>query len=913
MDPGDQSKTALGDVDFVALAAGQTVGRYEIVATLGQGSFGITYRARDTRLGRDVAIKEYLPSALAIRHEGATVLPRSTKVADDFSWGRDRFVAEGQTLASLQNAPAIVRVFDYLEANGTAYIVMQLLSGDTLESHLRQRDKLTPQEVDRILWPLLDGLEQVHNAGFLHRDIKPGNILLDGEGNPTLIDFGASRAAMAGRTLAMTAIFTPGYAAAEQFTSARLGAWTDIYGLSATLYQAITGKVPPSAFERMLQDDYEPLAALRPRGFAPGLLFGLDAGLIVRAGERPQSIATWRKVLAQAGTDAATMVLPQSRPPVLATAASVHPVEPKPVFAWKKATLWAAASVAALSIAAGGGYWALAPSKAPVATVLDPVAERARIEQEVQRARAALAAAEQAAQRQADEEAKQAAEAEAKRKAEAEAAEKLRAEEETRRQAAAQSERQRAEAEAARKKAEADEATRRQAEDDEARRKADAEAADRARIQQEIQKARDALAAAEAARRQAEEEAANLRAQAEAAAAAAEKKRLEDEARQKADAEAKQKADADAAAKQKADAEAAAKQRADAEAAARQKADAEAAAMAKQRADELAAAETARKKAEEEAATLRAQMAAATTAAEKKRLEDEARQKGDDAAKLKVDAETAATAKQKADADAAAAAKQKADGEAAAKSSKEGEIDAKAAEAAETALRLTVADRQRLQVALTSLGFDTRGADGAFGPRTREMIANWQRKKNQPASGFLNAAQRQALLKDGASAIARYDEEQKKIELEKKKLEDEAKARAAQQPPATPAPAAAPAASASAAPQPVATAPQPGTPRDGLWFGALDCKSAGRSSVQGSVSNGAGTLSGGAIVMRIQISGENVSISIRPSGEGNNLMNTPSGVRAAVTGQLSGKLTGRGVYGQGSVGGETCTVSLVGP
>ena len=96
-------------------------------------------------------------------------------------------------------------------------------------------------------------LEQVHATGFLHRDIKPANILLVTNGQPTLIDFGASRAAMAGRTTAMTAIFKKGYSAVEQFTSAKQGPWTDIYALAATLYHAITGAAPPpSAFDRML-------------------------------------------------------------------------------------------------------------------------------------------------------------------------------------------------------------------------------------------------------------------------------------------------------------------------------------------------------------------------------------------------------------------------------------------------------------------------------------------------------------------------------------------------------------------------------------------------------------------------------------------------------------------------------------
>ena len=294
---GSQPTVAVGKDLRGALPAGARLRGYEILAVLGHGGFGVTYRARDTTLGRDVAIKEYLPTSVAVREDGTTVLPRSTALAEEFHWGRDRFLEEARILAKLGGARAIVRVFDFLEANGTAYMVMALLDGESLEQRLKRGGPLSQAAVESILHPLLDGLEAVHATGFLHRDIKPANIMLDARGAPTLIDFGASRAPMAGSTTAMTAIFTPGYAAAEQFTSAKQGPWTDIYGLCATLYHTIVGRPPPSAFDRMENDTYEPLAKLWPAGFSPAFLAAIDAGLKLRAADRLQSIAEWRTML----------------------------------------------------------------------------------------------------------------------------------------------------------------------------------------------------------------------------------------------------------------------------------------------------------------------------------------------------------------------------------------------------------------------------------------------------------------------------------------------------------------------------------------------------------------------------------------------------------------------------------------
>src|SRR5262245_4192891 len=136
------------------LAAGTYLRAYEIVSVLGQGAFGVTYRARDTQLGRDVAIKEYLPTALALREGRSTVAPRSTEHAEEFVRGRERFLEEARTLARFEGTRGIIPVHDFLEANGTAYMVMALARGITLDRLLRSEGPLPSAIVERILFPL---------------------------------------------------------------------------------------------------------------------------------------------------------------------------------------------------------------------------------------------------------------------------------------------------------------------------------------------------------------------------------------------------------------------------------------------------------------------------------------------------------------------------------------------------------------------------------------------------------------------------------------------------------------------------------------------------------------------------------------------------------------------------------------
>ncbi|MCA0302385.1 MAG: protein kinase, partial [Proteobacteria bacterium] len=444
------------DIDLVTLQPGQTVGRYRIVAVLGQGGFGITYRAVDDELGRQVAIKEYLPAALAVRKDGVTVVPRSQGAAEDLAWGRERFLDEGRTLAALHRAPGIVKVHDFLQANGTAYLVMELVDGETLLDRVLRKGPLDAAAIDRLLPPLLEGLEQVHATGFLHRDIKPANILLDAAGAPTLIDFGASRAAFADRTHAMTAIFTPGYAPVEQFTSAPQGPWTDIYGLAATLHHAIAGAPPPNAVDRMLEDTCAPLAA-SGRPFPRGLLAGIDAGLAVRAADRPQSVAAWRRILAGDPAPVETVRMAPAAAPAPARASG--------------AGVKVAAAAAVLVLVAGGGWLALGSggSAPPAASsVAPPVAAAvvaaavpagpAPAQQELEQARRA----QQAAQ---DEAARLRAEADARRRQDEEAALRARIEQEFKDKAAAEEATRKQAAEAAAVKAQEEAAARLRAEE----------------------------------------------------------------------------------------------------------------------------------------------------------------------------------------------------------------------------------------------------------------------------------------------------------------------------------------------------------------------------------------------------------------------------------------------------------------
>ena len=283
---------------FQALANNTEVDGYRIDKVIGSGGFGITYLGHDLGLNKSVAIKEYLPRDLAVRVDNQSVRAASSSDKDDFTWGLQRFLDEARVLARFDHKN-IVRVHRFFQMHGTAYIVMEYVDGETLSSLLQREHTLSCQHLLSILDPLLSGLEIVHKGDVLHRDIKPGNIIIRDSGVPVLIDFGAARQAVGARSRSVTAIVTPGYAPIEQYsTRGRQGPWTDIYALGAICYRAMTGETPIDATERVRRDPLVPLSKQSiPEGY-PGFFPGaVDRALSVDAEERPGSIGEWRDML----------------------------------------------------------------------------------------------------------------------------------------------------------------------------------------------------------------------------------------------------------------------------------------------------------------------------------------------------------------------------------------------------------------------------------------------------------------------------------------------------------------------------------------------------------------------------------------------------------------------------------------
>ncbi|WP_017717697.1 WD40 repeat domain-containing serine/threonine protein kinase [Kamptonema formosum] len=265
-------------------------GAYEIDYALGRGGFGMTYRARHTRLQNVVAIKEYYPFAWAVRNHNTWELNVPRADEDAYQRGKERFLREGQILARL-NHPNVVSVRDLFEERNTAYLVMELISGSTLRQELdaQPANKLPARRIAEIMGQLVPALEAVHKAGLCHLDIKPQNIMLTPEGRVVLVDFGAAKQISSpSRKSSTTRIFTEEYAAPEIRLRKPVGPESDIFELGMTLHEMLVGELPDPGVSRMFLED-----TWTPAGFEEPWRSLLSAALRVKKEERPTSVREW--------------------------------------------------------------------------------------------------------------------------------------------------------------------------------------------------------------------------------------------------------------------------------------------------------------------------------------------------------------------------------------------------------------------------------------------------------------------------------------------------------------------------------------------------------------------------------------------------------------------------------------------
>jgi len=281
----------------VPLPEGYQLQNYRITKVLSAGGFSLVYLAEDEN-AQPVAIKEYLPSSLALRREGDVLPSIAEENLATFRYGMKCFFEEGRALAKLSH-PNLVRVLNFFRANETVYLVMRYERGRTLQEHiLARRGAIKENFIRRIFTMLLNGLREVHLNKLLHLDIKPANIYVRNDGTPVLIDFGAARQTLTAEGFKLNPMYTPGFASPEHYKNRELlGPWTDVYSVGASIFACIAGAAPQAADQRVDKDRYVSATKLFGRRYSDQLLETIDWCLQLDHLKRPQSVLALQKVL----------------------------------------------------------------------------------------------------------------------------------------------------------------------------------------------------------------------------------------------------------------------------------------------------------------------------------------------------------------------------------------------------------------------------------------------------------------------------------------------------------------------------------------------------------------------------------------------------------------------------------------
>jgi len=287
-----------------ALPPGTRLGRYEILRVLGRGGFGITYAARVSgRSGEMVAVKELFPHGLCVRRRDATVEVARGCDERDLEVTVAMFHQEAEIICSIHH-PNLVRGIEWIEKNGTGYLVMAYVSGKSLREHLRSTGgsyQVGPATMAQLTRGMLFGLECLHAHGIIHGDLKPDNVFLGVGFEPIIIDLGSARSAV-GLSGDLPGTYSHHYSAIEQIEPryGPVGPWTDIYQMSAVIYRCLAGGKLPDAADRA-SSRIDPIIKLSELdgldAYPPAFLGAIDAGLGRFPEERPQSAMEWRKRL----------------------------------------------------------------------------------------------------------------------------------------------------------------------------------------------------------------------------------------------------------------------------------------------------------------------------------------------------------------------------------------------------------------------------------------------------------------------------------------------------------------------------------------------------------------------------------------------------------------------------------------
>ena len=273
------------------LPKGTKLSHYIVASTISAGGFGIVYMAVDPRDKKTVVIKEYLPNRLAQRDEKLNVVPRANDCKGKLYEGRQLFLLEVSALKKL-NHPNIVHIIDSFEQFETVYLVMEYTPGENLQNLISKYKGGFKEKIIRSIFPpLIDGIRQVHDNNLVHLDIKPGNILIQKNNSPILLDFGAVIRKDMSRTMQPNPVITAGFSPVEQHNlKGYCGPWTDIYAIGATMRACIEGKAPPKATDRQITDKMKPATIAFKRKYSQELLEAIDWAMEVDPTLRPQNV-----------------------------------------------------------------------------------------------------------------------------------------------------------------------------------------------------------------------------------------------------------------------------------------------------------------------------------------------------------------------------------------------------------------------------------------------------------------------------------------------------------------------------------------------------------------------------------------------------------------------------------------------